>query len=347
MGSVHVHPPGGKSFPVNAKQLHYLVEREYMEYPAIEKRDIEAQGKVDVLARIITAMQALNFLVTIIARFATRLEVTTLELTVLANICCTLVTTLVWWHKPTDVETSQTFPLHTTIETIIKDAAVDSKETYRETPLDFLSHDEWSGSLLWNYYVNILRRLKVLEIFRLQYDKPAQRMSSFNFPLPGSRPHLLFLLCFTMAYCAFFLLAWNSHFPTTTERTLWRAVVVAQSVAGFIAGGFEIAMFNTPVKHSPSTPQQAPKAGVRTNPKRGQAAISSLHTLWDMPCNNELSGRFPDLDVPFRSILITTPCCAVYVVCRWYILTEDIVMLRSLPASAFRQVPWTPYWPWF
>lgn len=53
MGGIHVKPPNWKSFPVNAKQLHYLIQRKYMNYPCIKKDDIEALGKTDVLARYV------------------------------------------------------------------------------------------------------------------------------------------------------------------------------------------------------------------------------------------------------------------------------------------------------
>ena len=51
MGGISVQPISWKRFPVNAKQLHYLVEHKYMEYPAIPVDDIKARGKADRTAR--------------------------------------------------------------------------------------------------------------------------------------------------------------------------------------------------------------------------------------------------------------------------------------------------------
>lgn len=51
MGGIHVQPSGWKRFPVNSRQLHYLIKRGYMEYPKIAKKDIFAAGKIDGLAR--------------------------------------------------------------------------------------------------------------------------------------------------------------------------------------------------------------------------------------------------------------------------------------------------------
>lgn len=365
MGGIHVQPKGWKRFPVNAKQLHYLVRNGYMQYPDIKKWEIEARSKVDGLARfvhhhiylykpvtykarLITGIQTLRFLVAITARFITGLAVTTLEMTVLANVFCTIMTFVAWWHKPTDVEISHLFELPTSIEKILKDAGDCADGQYRDTPLDFVSRDEWSASLLWNYYVNILRRMNLLRIFRLRYDRPAQHMSTFNWPKPATRLQLVFILGVAVAHCAFFLGAWTFHFPTPIERTLWRSVAVIQAGISLTAAAFEIILFRSPIEH---TRRQSPTL-------EGVNICSSAHTglkkigctlvrdLWSMPCNNELTGHFPCLDVPLRSILVTTPCCALYVVCRWYIIFEDLVALRSSPSSAYQHVNWTPYLPW-
>ena len=51
MGGISVQPVSWKRFPVNAKQLHYLIIRGHMEYPRISRREIEARGKADETAK--------------------------------------------------------------------------------------------------------------------------------------------------------------------------------------------------------------------------------------------------------------------------------------------------------
>ena len=51
MGGITVQPKDWKPFPVNAKQLHYLVRNNYMDYPRISRKEIEARGKADGLSR--------------------------------------------------------------------------------------------------------------------------------------------------------------------------------------------------------------------------------------------------------------------------------------------------------
>lgn len=57
MGGILVQPPGWKSFPVNARQLHYLVTNNHMEYPKLSTKEIKGRGKMDGMARYI-AMSA-------------------------------------------------------------------------------------------------------------------------------------------------------------------------------------------------------------------------------------------------------------------------------------------------
>lgn len=51
MGGIRVQPQFWPQFPVNAKQLHYLVTKDYMDYPRIPKEQIEARGNADYLAK--------------------------------------------------------------------------------------------------------------------------------------------------------------------------------------------------------------------------------------------------------------------------------------------------------
>jgi hypothetical protein len=51
MGGIHVQHRAWKSFPVNAKQLHYLVTRGHMVYPEVPLKEIKARGKTDGLSR--------------------------------------------------------------------------------------------------------------------------------------------------------------------------------------------------------------------------------------------------------------------------------------------------------
>lgn len=70
----------------------------------------------------------------------------------------------------------------------------------------------------------------------------------------------------------------------------------------------------------------------------------SATVFWSKPCNNTLQ-KDPSHDIPLRSILVTMPVLAAYAICRWYLLVEDMIGLRSLPPSAFETVDWMQCWP--
>ena len=51
MGGILLHTPGFPEFPVDAEQLHYLIDKKYIDYPDISKEDIDDKNKADGLAR--------------------------------------------------------------------------------------------------------------------------------------------------------------------------------------------------------------------------------------------------------------------------------------------------------
>lgn len=290
-------------------------------------------------------MQATCFLLSTIARLAQGLAISTLELTVIANIFCTFLIYLCWWKKPTDLMTTMCFPLKTDMRTIIKKADPNATE-YRETPLDFVSRDDWEGSLLWNYYVNILIHLGLLEIFGRQKQRPAQRLTSFNFPRPASRAWALLVAVIGLIYVSIFFVAWNFLFPSYEEMCLWRAVTLVQVAICLAAAVIQLTSFDSK-QHQPMVSHDIEKNVIGyTRTSQKPTMLRRLRELWNRPCNNEPTGNFPSLSVPLHSVLIMSPICATYVVCRWVVLTMDVVGLRALPASAFQTVDWSRYLPW-
>lgn len=56
MGCVHLTAPDysiqdGKTFPINAEQLHYLVRHNHVEFPDLDQLEIEDRNSVDTLSR--------------------------------------------------------------------------------------------------------------------------------------------------------------------------------------------------------------------------------------------------------------------------------------------------------
>jgi hypothetical protein len=131
------HGDNELSFPINAKQLLYLVGKGHLDLPSLDKADIEDKSKADKLSRFvdhdgiqfcfglltiggrtITAAQALWFLVNSIARLAQGMAITTLELTTLSFVVVMFATSISWLHKPSDVARPTILLCKSTIEQI-------------------------------------------------------------------------------------------------------------------------------------------------------------------------------------------------------------------------------------
>ena len=292
----------------------------------------------------------LYFAVNALARVSQGLAITTLELTVLGFILCTLATSTCWWYKPNSVLTGHTFELSKSMEEIIRAAGAAADGTYRDTPLDFVSCERWSGNVLWPYYVNILRKTGLFK--DAHRARPVQRLSSFSFPKPSTRRSEHLVLWLGLAYAAIFFAAWNFYFPTETERILWRVFATAQFVLSAGIGTLEISQLTWPTGPTQlPQPYSINRSSLHEDTRKlgkslGRKVFCWLRQVWDIPINNSTSQN-PFYRISLGSLLLTTPLCAAYCICRWYIFLEDIIALRSLPSSAYRTVDWTQYWPSF
>jgi hypothetical protein len=57
MGGFVFHAKDAKPFPLNATQLHWLVQHRYIEYPSVSRREIWDKLKQDTFTKVITAFQ--------------------------------------------------------------------------------------------------------------------------------------------------------------------------------------------------------------------------------------------------------------------------------------------------
>lgn len=387
VGGFIFEPCDWKAFPINAKQLLYLVERGYVHYPALDKTVLDDKDKSDGLARsvesrspfsssliflsllrFITTCQLTWFTLNVIARPPQGLAVTTLEVTTVAFVFCTLCTNFCWRKKPMDVCTATVLQSEVTIESIILEAATTrSKQLYyRSTPLDFVDPDEWIGIRLWHFNVNLLKRLR---FYRSRHPtRPVQRLSSFSFP-DLSRSEALIAFAVALLYSAIFLSVWNYDFPSQAERLIWHICTSLTISLTLVVGVIEITGISstgqpqlqpqgdefaedppseTASPRKPNLPRRLLAAAL----KRGggqEGKPNRFNTTSTSRIYHEKTKRptITALDVPLKSLLLTEPICAIYTVCRVMVIVEDIISLRALPASTFQCVNWTAYWPHF
>jgi len=296
-----------------------------------------------IWSRLITTVQLISFTVSTIARLPQKLAVSNMEITTLGTIFCSLLTAYFWWKKPLDVQDPVTIKCETPIETILAEAiSPTAQDPYRHTPLDFVSREEWSATLLWEYCCNMASSIAAFfglhGLLRRRTIRPEPRIPSINFPvLPKTM--LYFNILVSFFYAAIFISMWNSHYPTPTERLLWRISSIGSLAIVIVVGLYETSLLGR---------SQAVRAKANyQNEEHQQSSLKYVSTIEStlQDIRNNSPDKDPLLAMPLRSILLLVPLCAVYVFFRAFILIEDLIGFREVPASVYKQVDWSAYLP--
>lgn len=140
VGGILLSFPDFKSFPVSGHQIAFLVRKHYIQYPEIKEKEIWDKNKADSFARALTIIQISWFSVQCFARCAQQLGLTTLELTTLSFIFCTVQTLFFWFHKPLDVEEPIEIRCNIPLRDILLEEGGQQRHNrYLQTPLDCLN----------------------------------------------------------------------------------------------------------------------------------------------------------------------------------------------------------------
>jgi hypothetical protein len=345
MGGFLLKTPNWPVFPVDAKQIHYLLSKGYITLPWEHlKASIDDKNKADGLVRLITIIQTVWFSISSLARVAQQLVLTTLELTTLGFIFCTLPTSFCWFYKPCDVGDAIVLDCDTPIAEILIRAGEDARNPYFKTPLDFVSREEWSWSLYWSCWTNTLKRMGIR--FSTQ-GRPMNRIPNDFWPICSQWTLFTFFI-FSMIYGAVFLGGWNFHFATTTELYLWRIAVVTNMSVITLTWVIDTMAFTIlPALNVKFSMHRGIGSNTEARRQRrwfGAIARSAVLSSVTRMRNNSLE-RDPALNVPLRAILPITVCGALYCVARGFVLIEDFVGLRELPSSAYQTVKWSAFLP--
>lgn len=195
---------------------------------------------------------------------------------------------------------------------------------------------------MWRFYVQILHYLHI-PIFRqpkaTSRRRPYDRIPSDSFLYTDEKAEAIggpVILLFG----SLFMLAWNFEFPTAIERLFWRVAAVYQVSFGVVGG--LVAWYSqrailpnaTPTQHD-HTPSNSSRKGI---------FLHLLHRLASK-IRNIHPNQDPDLYVPLRVAIPNILLCSLYVLSRVTLLSEDLIGLRCLPASAFETVSWSEYIP--
>ncbi|KAL3420188.1 hypothetical protein PVAG01_08687 [Phlyctema vagabunda] len=346
-GGFYLYTPDFKPIPLDAKQMLYLIKNEYITYPVLSDKSIDDKNKVDVLLRVVSVGQILWFSCSLIARGVQGLVISGMELTTAAFILCTFGTTYCWWNKGADVTVPEKVATTTTMAQIILDAKVDA--VYHRTPLDFISREEWHWSLYWTHWINILRKMHIVFAPRtLPYD----RIENTLWLDLTARGSMAAFMAMCLAYSGIFMAAWNDHFPTTAEQTLWRISSLSMMVSValyFIITGFAYIFYPAGRNFFRSKATENQAEIEMANKSTSQATIithppkklrSKLSSLAERIRNNSVL-KDASLSVPLKATLPMYIVGFFYCSSRTLIIVLDIIQLRSMPQSAYQTVEWS------
>ncbi|KAJ5585312.1 uncharacterized protein N7459_005112 [Penicillium hispanicum] len=336
MGGMLLQPKDSTPFLVNSRQLAYLVEKKYLEYPKITSEEIWDRSKTDTLARTLTLAQASWLIVQLLGRAILKLPTTTLELTAGAIVFCTFGTFLCWLHKPSDVQTGIVLTTEATTAQILLEAGDVAAAPYRHTPLDFVSKQ----SPTCGY--------DVMSFFNLRFDdreRPLRRFPNDRFPDIATVEKFI-LFCTTSAFASLHLIGWCFTFPSRIELILWRvsSSIVAGATVSFwvfetIAarqrfGRWDKYLIWLRLKKAQTISEHDEESGVKR-----ENSVSRLDAF-----EKEQRKAKPIL---IWEVALILPVVFFYVAARGYMIVEMFISLRKLPLGVYQTfdlVDFLPHW---
>jgi len=325
MGGILLQPIDSTPFLVNSRQLTYLVEKKYMDYPEIAAEEIWDKSKTDTLARVLTLLQVCWLLIQLLGRAILRLSTSTLELSAGAIVLCTLGTFFCWLHKPNDVQKGIVLTIEATTAQILADAGDEADAPYRHTPLDFVAKQSFTCGY------------DVMGFFNLRCDnreRPLRCFPNDRFPDIGSLEKLA-LFCLTTGYAAFHLIGWNFTFPTRLESLLWRvssSLIVGATVFWWFFetiaarqrfGRWDKYLIWLGLKKKTLAPRPDTESGMKRQNTRNR--LDAFET--------EQKHAKPML---VWEIGLLMPMVFLYAAARIYMIVEALVSLRELPVGVYK-----------
>lgn len=346
MGGFIVETDGDSRFAVNNAHICYLVTHGHMDFPNVDEERIKDQNKADDFARAITIWQVLWFCLQCFSRLIQHLEMTTMELSTLAFVFCSMPTFWCWSKKPLDVQVPFVLQLNKSVEEISQIAGIDRESfnyrTHQRTPFDFMDPTFWTVSS---------HAFSVLGLRTGPSKYPHERIANDRLAYVG---HFKIIggLFFSMAYMAINFAAWNFSFPTSAEKIIWRiccvtmvfSMAIAAAAMELMPGRFRKVSHWT-LSHNPPEESVVDESESCNFRGRRKGVLSSMvsEIAPEVPKIQQYS--LPSFSMPLFYAL--TLVFSVYSIVRLYFVVEVFVGLRSLPVSAYESVTWTKFLPHF
>ena len=230
-----LQPPDYGTFPITAKQIHYLVKERYIKIPDISDKEIFDKSKADQTTKTIACLQSGWFVTQCIARAIEHLPISPLEITACAIILCTATTYFFWLYKPLNVLTPTILRLECNLAEVLIQARESAEKPFWNTPLDcaeprIYALDEWPR----------LSRLCG------PYGRPLVRIPNDRNPQLFNVYHHAYLGLLVCCFSTLSFVEWHFQFPSQQERLIWRTSCIVAEASLFVHEVTErIAYWNT------------------------------------------------------------------------------------------------------
>lgn len=345
MGGIILKPKDGTPFVINARQLAYLVQKDYLAMPTITEEEIWDKSKADTLSKVLTLSQASWLTIQLLGRAILRLPTTTLELSAAAIVFCTFGTFICWLRKPSDVKNGIVVTTNVTIDDILKEAGDLAAEPYKHTPLDFVAKQHFTIGF------------EVMGALGLRCDdrqRPLQRFPNDRFPDINTFEKFS-LFCWTTAYAALHLVGWNFEFPTRVEALLWKVsslVITGVTVIFWVVETIAARQrFGRWDKYLIWLGLKKPISSSNINIETQEDEESSTEIVSHSAeqkikpiVHQDTIVRLDDFEVqqrkayPMRAweLALMSPIVPLYAAARGYMMIEVFLSLRQLPLGVFK-----------
>ena len=359
MGGILLKPKDSTPFAVSARQLVYLVQNKYLEFPTITVEEIWDKSKADALSKLLTLLQASWLILQLVGRAIIGLATTTLELSAAAIVFCTFGTFICWLRKPSNVRKGIVLESEATTEQRLRDAGEKATAPYKHTPLDFVAKESFTVGY------------DVMGFFNLRCDdrkRPLQRFPDDRFP-DISTIEKFGLFFWTTAYAAFHLIAWHWTFPTMLESLLWQIASLIITGTTVLFWVFETIAarqrfgrwdkyliwlrLKKPLASDSPVDEEAqgdPRGDVApsalaSSEKDKVSAVARLDTVHRLDAfEEEQKNAKPMLA---WEVAIIFPIILLYAAARAFMIIEVFVSMREMPLGVYQTVEWVqvlPHW---
>ncbi|KAI9766758.1 MAG: hypothetical protein M1839_004775 [Geoglossum umbratile] len=281
----------------------------------IPEDTIRDKSKADILAKGLVCCQVTWVVIQCIARKASGLPVTLLEVHTMVHVVCALSMYALWFYKPLDVK----YPIADgSISLLFKESTL--SRVHPGGGLSVLSHsirDDadtraiglWGDCLFWNRSRNVFLWAEGHVGFGGMGQNP-------GWNLPGVQLLLLLIVAsLSAAYGGVHAAAWRFLFPSPVEHLLWKVSCMV-CIAGSIPASIAVMAIADAWSFKPSQ-------------RRERLWLDWGHGLHAIP------------------LVICVITLLVFIVARFFMVIEAFLSLRHTTIGSYATVTWALYIPHF